>query len=357
MDVAIIGTGHNGLITAYYLAKQGLDVHLFEKRDFTGGATLTEELWPGYKFSTCAHLLHLFHPRILNDLDLVKRGLEVLPRSKKNLHMKSHNTYWGLPEDNSPRNLLSNSNLSKEERKSIEKYETFKATLRKASSPYRLKLPPTMDQIRADLGSDQLVLDQAMNSTMKDLRDHFFPSQLLKDFYADEAAPVNRNPSALFLAYASMASPDDETGELPANGYVKGGLGALAAILTEAAIEAGATVHTGKAVEKIMVEGKKAVGIRLEDGTEIRSRIVVSNLDPKTTFLKILPEDSVDPDIKQRIGALRTNVSCYKLLAAVSELPQWEAWDGDPIEPSRGGVRLNVSEAEISASYDSLEAG
>ncbi len=357
MDVAIIGTGHNGLITAYYLAKQGLDVHLFEKRDFTGGAALTEELWPGYRFSTCAHLLHLFHPRIINDLELIKRGLDVLPRRNANLHMKSRNTYWGMPDDDSPRNSLAYSRLSKEEREGIEKFETFKTKLRKGFSPYRLGLPPTLDQVRAKMGEDQSVLDQAIGSTLKDLRDHFLPSQVLRDFYADEGAPVSRNPSALFLAYGSMGFPDDETGELPANGYVRGGLGALAKVLTEAAIEAGATIHTGKAVDEIIVEADQAVGLRLEDETEVRSRIVVSNLDPKRTFLKILPKDSVSQDIRRRIAALKTNVSCYKFLAAVSELPKWEAWEGDPDEPSEGGVRLNVSEAEISASYDALEAG
>ena len=254
MDVAIIGTGHNGLITAYYLAKQGLDVHLFEKRNFTGGAALTEELWPGYHFSTCAHLLHLFHPRILNDLELVKRGLKVLPRRNANLHMKSPQTYWGMPEDNSPGNLFANSRLSEEERNGIEQYEAFKTRLRKAFSPYRLGLPPSLDQVRADMGADQAILDRALNSTMKDLRDHFLPSQLLRDFYADEGAPVSRNPSALFLAYGSMSNPDDETGELPANGYVQGGLGALAKVLTDAAVEAGATIHTGKTVKEILVE-------------------------------------------------------------------------------------------------------
>ena len=80
IDVAIVGGGHNGLVAATYLARAGLSVHVFERRPFTGGAAITEELWPGFKFSTCAHMVHGIHPKIYRDFRLLERGMEVIPR-------------------------------------------------------------------------------------------------------------------------------------------------------------------------------------------------------------------------------------------------------------------------------------
>lgn len=82
LDIAIVGAGHNGLTAATYLARAGLDVHLFESRAVVGGASVTEELWPGFHFSTCAHMIHCMHPRIIRDLGLYERGMQVLPRRR-----------------------------------------------------------------------------------------------------------------------------------------------------------------------------------------------------------------------------------------------------------------------------------
>jgi phytoene dehydrogenase-like protein len=105
------------------------------------------------------------------------------------------------------------------------------------------------------------------------------------------------------------------------------------------------------------VEQGRAVGLRLKDGTEVRSRIVLSGLDPKTTFLSLLPADTVPGVLRGRVAALKANVSCYKFLAVLSELPRWKTWDGPPGLPSTGTVGLARSGAEVGAAFDDLDAG
>ena len=102
IDVAVVGGGHNGLVAATYLARAGLSVHVFERRSFTGGAAITEELWPGFKFSTCAHMVHGIQPKIYRDFQLLERGMEVIPR--QGIQVLPDGTYFGPKTHDSPRN-------------------------------------------------------------------------------------------------------------------------------------------------------------------------------------------------------------------------------------------------------------
>ena len=121
--------------------------------------------------------------------------------------------------------------------------------------------------------------------------------------------------------------------------------------------EAGVGIHTNaKAVSLLHVAGA-ATGVRLADGTEVTARCVVSNLDPKRTFLRLAPPELTTAHLRRRLTALVTEVSCYKLLAAVDELPHWQAWDGDPALPSRGVVGLGRNEAVVDAACTDCAAG
>ena len=127
--------------------------------------------------------------------------------------------------------------------------------------------------------------------------------------------------------------------------------------MAEAAQEAGVEIHVNSGVREFLVEGDEVIGVRLEDGSEVLSSTVVSNLDPKNTFLKLMPSEQISGEFRNRINGLITEVSCYKLLAVISELPEWRHWDGDSDQPYKGAVTLHSSRPEIEASYDELEAG
>jgi phytoene dehydrogenase-like protein len=355
-DVAVVGAGHNGLVAAHYLARAGLRVELFERRPFVGGAAITEELWPGYRFSTCAHMTHALHPKVIRDLRLVERGLEVIPRTFS-VQLRPDGTYDAAEEHAWPRNRATR--LSAAERDADRRYAEFKATLRAIFAPYRLRVPPTPDEVRRDLDGRPAatVFERALAARVSDLQAELLPTDELRERYAAEVASIGRDPWALALAYGSISEPDPETGQRPPNGYVRGGTGVLSQLLAAAAEEAGARIHLGRAADRLLVEDGAAIGVRLADGTAVRARLVVSNLDPKRTFGQLVPDAAVPGELRRRVDGLVTEVSCLKLLAVVSELPEWTAWDGDPALPGTGLVGLSRSRAEVAAAYDDLEAG
>lgn len=357
-DVIIVGAGHNGLVAAAYLAQAGLRVDLFERRAFTGGSAITEELWPGFKFSTCAHMTHAIHPKIIRDLRLTERGLAMCTR-EGGLRLCADGTYYGPEDHDSPRNLATEGRLTAEEQEGARRYGEFKRTLNDTFAPYRLGPPPTLEAVRAKVAGTPAaeVLEQALTTRIRGLHEVFLPSEFLKEKYAGEGAAVGRNPLGLHLAYSSINRPEEGTGEEPPYGYPSGGMGVVSRVMEEASEEAGARVHVSRGVDRFLVEEGQVVGVRLEDGSEVRSRVVVSNLDPKRTFLKLLAPEHVEGGLRRRIEGLITHVSCYKFLAVISELPRWKAWDGDPDRPPMGSVVLGHSRAGIDAAYDDLEGG
>ena len=358
LDVAIVGAGHNGLAAATYLARAGLSVHLFECRAVVGGASVTEELWPGFHFSTCAHMIHCMHPRIIRDLGLYERGMQVLPRSFV-LAPLPDGSYHGPTDHESTRNLSFSGNLTTEEREGERRYIAFLQALRRIFAPYRLQPAPSLAELRAKLaGSDEAdVLEKALVTRTWEVQDEFLPTRSLRDKHAVEGCPVARNPLMVQAAASSTIEPDEETGEPAPNGYVRGGMGTVSRLMAEAAQEAGATIHLNRRVERFLVEDETVIGIRFADGSDVRSRIVVSNLDPKSTFLKLMPREHIAEKFRSRVEGLVTNVSSYKLLAAITELPRWKDWDGDPDLPSAGCVRFTVSREAVAGIYDDMDAG
>ena len=357
-DVIVVGAGHNGLTTAAYLAKAGLKVRVFERRSFVGGASITEELWPGFHFSTCAHMIHGLPPRIIRDLNLYERGMKMLPREGY-IRLRPDGTYHGPSDHESPRNRTHRSRLTAAERADSRRYGEFKRILSDIVTPYRFQAPPPLDEVRSRIARTPAagVLDRAISTRVRELQNEFLSTDHLKDLHASEGAAVGRNPLGLHFAYGSINRPDTETGEAHPYGYVEGGMGAVSDAIAAAAREAGAAIHLDAGVAGFLVEGNAVIGVRLENGEEVRSRITVSNLDPKHTFLRLMPSEWVDDRLRRRLEGLITYVSCYKLLAVISETPLWKYWDGDPEQPYRGAITLQASRAEIDAAYDELEGG
>jgi phytoene dehydrogenase-like protein len=200
-------------------------------------------------------------------------------------------------------------------------------------------------------------LERALAATVSQVHEALLPTDRLRDRYAADMAAVGRDPLALSYAYSSIDEPDEATGERPPNGYVRGGIGTLSRILSEAAVAAGVKIHVNQEVERCLIREGRLIGVRLVGGTEVRGRAVLSNLDPKRTFLRLLDPADVAPALRHRVDRLVTGVSCYKLLAALSELPRWKDWDGDPAQPARGTVGLHHTRAAVSAMWDDVEAG
>lgn len=358
-DIAIIGAGHNALVAATYLARAGLKVHLFERRNGIGGAALSEELWPGYTFSTGAHLLWAVPDTIMRDLRLKERGLRVLPREAP-CFLHGDGTYHADPSIDQPNNVIARSKLTPDEVAGLERYQQFKTDLFDLVRPFVMRTPPSLDELRKRAAGTRAAeaLELATTLTLWEVQDRFLPTARLREAYAHEASPVTANPRAFVLTYNALGLADPSTGREPLFGFVQGGMQQLSNHMAAAAREAGALIHLDRPVRRILTANGRVSGLELADGTQVEATTVLSTADPKVTFLRLLTDEQIDPELRRRIAGLVTHVSCCKLLAAVTELPRWPAWDGDdPDTPNRGSMQFDMTRDIIRECYGDIAAG
>lgn len=358
IDVAIIGAGHNALVAATYLARAGLHVEIFERRATLGGATLNEELWPGYTFSTGAHLLHAMPAQIVRELGLKAQGLVTVPRDEV-IFLRRDGTYHTNLDFDLPNHLTARAKLSAAERDGLQRYEAFKQSLVGLVRPWLLRTPPGPAELERAAAGTPAAETLRLATTMRlwELHDHFLPTARLRERVVSEGSAFACNPGAFVLAYGAIDAADPATGEKGPWGFVRGGMGRLAAVLAEVARAAGVVIHTDSPIASIVVQNGRATGLQLESVDRIEARNVLSTADPKRTFLKLLGEADVEPALRTRIAGLNSHVSCCKFLAAIDELPQWRGWDGDPDLPHRGSVQLELNRDAITRCYAELAAG
>jgi phytoene dehydrogenase-like protein len=374
-DVIILGGGHNGLVCAGYLSRAGLKVLLLERRDVLGGACVTEELFPGYRFSACSYLCYLLQTKVIDDLELRKHGFEVY-----------HIDPWRfLPLPDGNRLLLwdgveqTQEEIARFSKRDASNYPRWIEFWERAAGfihPHFLTPPPTVAEIADRLAGtdDEDFFERLLLASMSEVVSGFFESDPVRAafIHAHDVGDPTAPGSAWCYAYIKCTAFSD-----PENvGLVKGGMGGITQAMAASVRASGATLQTGAQIERILVEKSKAIGVMLADRTEIRSRIVVSNADPKRTFLKLVDPRHLDPKFVQRIKALRTEAACLKFHAALSGVPDFSAYfaagEFDPrflaevkICPSidyfarawddaKGGVpsRAPVMEVQVPSVYD-----
>ena len=323
-DVIILGGGHNGLVAAAYLARAGLKVMLLERREILGGACVTEELFPGYRFSACSYLCYLLQTKVIEDLELRRYGFEVYPIDP-----------WRfLPLPDRDRLLLWDSveqtqeEIARFSRRDASNYPRWNAFWEQAAGiiyPYFLTPPPTIAEVADRLtGTDaEEFFERLLLASMSDVVCEFFESEPARAafIHAHDVGDPTAPGSAWCYAYikcAVFSAPENV-------GLVKGGMGGITHALAASARACGATLQTGASADRILVENGRAIGVALADGTEIRSRAVVSNADPKRTFLKLVDGRHLDARFVQRIKALKTEAAYFKFHAALKGVPDFSA--------------------------------
>jgi phytoene dehydrogenase-like protein len=338
-DAIIIGGGHNGLVCATYLARAGRSVLVLEAAEHLGGAAATREFAPGFRVSAGAHLLHLMPPALLKELNLGAHGLtlagERLPStalSADGQHLAVGGTCDGkLPAADA------------------QAYLEWQRLLRRLSGvlhPVLNEPPPRLgteawSDRRSLLGlgwrirrlgrRDMRELLRIGLMNVHDLLEDRFTHPLLKGALAlDAVLGTNYGPrspgSVLSLLYRHAASGGTETLTQP-----KGGLGAVSAALGRAAAAASAEVLTSTVVERILVQDDRACGVALVSGEQINARVVISNADPKTTFLDLLGSEHLDAGFVRRVTHLRTRGITAKLHLALERLPRFPGLDADAL--------------------------
>jgi phytoene dehydrogenase-like protein len=363
IDVIVLGAGHNGLVAAAYLARAGVKTLVLERRSIVGGACVTEELLPGYRFSTASYVLSLLRPEIIRDLRLREHGLEILPcRTSFTPLPDGRSLLLGLGGQEDARQIARFSS------RDAEVYPRFNAAIARMADFVRPTLamipprmsPPGMSDVLSllNLGNrfrklslaDQTLFLKTMTMSCAALLDEWFEASELKaSFAATGTIGTYGSPRAPGTAFVFLHYYLGEANGSPGSwGFVRGGMGSVSEALAAAVRSHGAVIRVGAAVERILVKDGISGGVVLEGGEEIRSRIVVSNADPKRTFLRLMERSLLPPEFVRGIENLRCTGNSAKINLALSELPDFTALPGD-------GPHLRGSIQVCGADLDYLE--
>ncbi len=331
-DAVVIGGGHNGLVAAWYLANAGLKVLVLERRDFVGGAVVTEELWPGYSVPTCSYICYLLQAKVIHDMDLREHGFDV--------HHLNPGSFTPFPSgrrilswDDDQQAAAELSAFSEHDAEALPHYRAYRERLARIFYRWFLTPPPSLAEMTAAVAGteDEPLLERLLFGSVTDLLDEFFESDEVKGglTMAWDAGDPDAPGSLLSGIYPAISqfTPDEDAG------IVVGGMGGITSAMRRSVEAKGVTVRTGVTVERILIEDGRAVGVKLEGGEEIAADVLLSNADIKRTFLRMVPRSALPEEFVCSVERLRTRAAYFKFHAALDELPDFTSYFGAEYDP------------------------
>jgi len=372
-DAIIVGGGHNGLVTAAYLARAGRSVLVLERREMVGGCAVTEEIWPGYRVSTAAYLSSLLQERIIQDLRLPDFGYQVDAKDPAFFSPFPDGRYLFFWQDRA-RTLREIAKFSEKDAAAYPAYEAHIERLAQVAEALLLTAPPEFPPRRPQdfldylkLGGRVRSLDRAemvalvkvFTMSASDFLDEWFESEEIKVTLAtDGVIGANGGPrspgTAYILLHHCMGGVGGHRGLW---GFVRGGMGAVSESIAAAARSHGAVIRTAAAVERILVRNGRAMGVVLEGGEEILASKVASNLDPKLTFGRLVEPGHLPDEFSRAIRNYRSEGTSMKINLALSELPSFRALPGAPGPQHRATMHLCPSIEYVERAWDEAKYG
>jgi len=370
-DAIIIGGGHNGLVTAAYLAKTGRKVLVLEKRPVLGGASVTEEIYPGFKYTVFSYVVSLLRPEIIRDLDLAAHGLAILPLESTLTPLRNGDALYRDAD-----HFASMREIARFSPRDADAYEDYSRTMyfmAKAVKYVLGILPPDptslapgeltgllkMAQHFLGLEKEQFyTLTRLMTMSSADFLERWFESEPLKGTLSASGIIGTflgpRSPgTAYVLLHHYMGEID---GVFRAWGFSKGGTGGIATSITSAARSFGAEIRTSAPVAQVIVQGGRATGVALENGEEIYARVVASSLDPNLTFLKLLAPGVLSDELVQSVRKYAYRGSSGKVNLALDGLPQISCRTRNERHLA-GAISISPSVDYIEKAYDQAKYG
>lgn len=371
-DCIIIGAGHNGLVTAAYLAKAGQKVLVLERRDVLGGCCVTEEVWPGYKVSTAAYVNSLLRPEIIRDLELKKYGFEMLPRSPSSFSPFPDGRYLMMgPDAEMTRKEVSK--FSAKDAENLPKYETMLTRVADFLEPMLVQTPPDPWSNRLGdfwnlgklglkfrgLGKDGAEAIEILTGAARPILDRWFESEQLKVTLATDAViGVQASPSMPGTAYVLFHHVMGEcNGVRGVWGYVRGGMGGISNAIADSARAAGAEIITKADVEQILIKQGQVGGVALKDGRQFYSSRVASCVDCNITFFKLMDPKILPDDFRKSVAAIDYSSATIKINVCLNELPNFKCLPGSPGPQHRGTVHICPDFDYLERAYDDSKYG
>jgi phytoene dehydrogenase-like protein len=370
-DAIIVGGGHNGLITAAYLAKAGRKVLVLEKRERVGGAAVSEQIFPGFTYSVFSYVVSLLRPEIIRDLELPRHGLQILPL-ESTITPLDNDDYFGLwgDRDRNHRELSRHSPLDVE---AMDEFGRLMHHMAMAVRPILSMMPPdpmslSPGELRGllkfgshfrSLGAKHFnALHKLMTMSSADFLDEWFECEPLKATKSASGIIGTflgpRSPgTAYVLLHHYMGEID---GAFRAWGFAKGGTGSVSESIASSARSLGAEIRTSAGVARVLVNNGSAAGVVLENGDEIRAKTVVSSLDPRRTFLQMLEAKDLPDELIDGIRRFKFRGSSGKVNLALSELPKFTCMP-NTVEHLRGAVSISPSIEYLERAYDDAKYG
>jgi phytoene dehydrogenase-like protein len=370
-DAIIIGAGHNGLIAGAYLARAGKKVLVLERRDIVGGAAVTEEIFPGYRFTEFSYVVSLLRPEIIRDLELPKHGLKILPLPSTVTPLDNGDYLAGWDDHDLTRRELYRH--SPRDAEAADEYSRVMARAAKAIKPVLGLVPPDpsslswrdlrgllkLGQYGASLGEKEIYrIAKLVTQSSADLLDEWFEFDPLKGTKSASGIIGTflgpRSPgTAYVLLHHYMGEID---GAFRAWGFAKNGTGGVTAAIASSARALGVEIRTGAAVANVIVRGGRACGVALENGDEFAAQVVMSAADPKRTFLQFVGRQHLPDELVTAVQDFRVRGSSGKVNIALSELPQFTCLPGEgPLH--RGAISISPSIDYIERAYDEAKYG
>jgi phytoene dehydrogenase-like protein len=372
-DALIVGGGHNGLVTAAYLARAGRRVLVLERRHLAGGCAVTEEIWPGFKVSTASYLTSLLQERIIRELDLPRHGYHVDAKDPAFFSPFPDGRHLFMWQD-SAKTLAEIAKFSRRDAEAFPRYEAHLERLARVAESLLLVTPPQFPprgpldfidylklaaRLRGLDAAELPALVKIFSMSAADFLDEWFESPELKVTLAtDGVIGANGGPRSPGTAYILLHHCMGQVaGHRGLWGFVRGGMGAVSEALASAAREAGAVIRTGAEVAEIIVRHGRARGVALANGEEFEAGIVASCADPKITFLRLLPPSELPAAFLDGIRKLRCEGASLKINFALRALPEFACLPGAPGPQHRATMHICPSIDYVEKAWDDAKYG
>ena len=383
-DAIIIGGGHNGLVTAAYLARAGKSVCVLERRHVLGGCATTETLWPGYRVSTAAYVISLFLPEIIQQLKLKHYGLTILPRTPSSFTplLDGRSLLLG------PDRRLCEREIAKFSERDAVAYPRYNGLLERvaqrleptlsAAAPDVLPLPKSWRKISmvkrlrdmgkawelyqglTELGEDLPEAIELLTGAARPLLERWFEAEVLRATLATDAiigafASISSPGTAYVLLHHVMGTAGGARGIW---GYVQGGMGGLADALASACEDLHVDIRREVEVRCITTKGGRVTGVGLSDGTQLDADVVASSVDAQTTFSRMLDPLLLPDSFRQAVDRIDYSSASAKINLALSEPPQFRAVPGTGVAPHHcGTMHISPTLDYLERAYDDAKYG